>query len=1080
MPLQKQNISVPMLSMDESVDERVLPVDTLRSVKNGQYDKRGSVVKRNGFRRFPNELSDGTPIDTSKTLFSTGDELCLVGNTRLYAYNEKQAVWYDHGPVSPCTGKTENIFRDVNNYALSDIARNGDYVIHAAHQTHVAQQVVGGNDEVRHAIDAQIQTVDGQQVLFPEEIDPFTTTNFTASRAPHAPRCFATGSKLCFLHQRMNVGLPNTLFLHEWDSNTPNVPFNNFGAMTFLPNDLWFNGENTRTYDAVGIEQGIGQGDYLLAYIADSSNSIIIARRDSSHAVQALGNINVNAPYERVALADSTQFPDVFYVIAVAARYAPGPILNSWQVEVWALQKSNMAVVWGPVALRSSPGPLTQELVRSVGCCENDGRLVGTWSVTKPEIPATLACDTENRSCDGLTGGALDRLWVIKNCYLRTRPFSVNNRAYQWLGSAISDAEPDEFNGGTELFECEWLADLMTDDVNPVVIPNWPRRSRLHVFCGLHNVGVAPAAVIDGTAAWVVGSGNNIIHFGDDVYKNMTTSRSFYMEGRPRRHAADEVTLDFREAPLATVVNRGSAIIGGAAWFWYSGSWTEEVSFAYPPVINVPVITPNPGGLAAGTYFYTSHWSTYDEKGNLHRSLPTASVEVEIIPATAPANVTMQVKTLSASTRLAIPNKDVNAVWYRSTDSDPIKRRISRPTLLCANTPMENLTNTSFIDEASTVEGNILYTDGGVEIEAVAPEGGRIPFVAANRVWLGDFFRRDRIQYSKRYAPGTANEDSIAPEFNEAFGYLVRSGRRITGMSELDDKLVVFTEEEIFALAGRGPDDSGANNDFSGLQEVSNDGGCIEARSVVAFPGGVMFQSKAGVYALTRNLSLEFLGRAVEDKLAEYPIITAATLVSKVNEVRFVASNGTRAIILVFNYKWGAWSWWEPRDAVGGQMSIVSAAVHNNEYYVVSRSGNIFVLDAALHKDDTTEYIPLEVETSWLQSAGQSGWQRIWNITALCDRKDAHDLTMTVYNDFDSSPSQTVTWSDATIAAFPELPREQVKTHVLRQKCQAVKVKIADADPGVATTGAGFDIAGIVLEAGVKRGQVKVSRGQRN
>ena len=1064
--LKKTNILLPMAGMDDSVDDALLPIKRLNLVKNGVLDKAGRIVKRKGFSTFTNDLSGGGTIPLVKTLFSTGDELCVVSGERLFSYNAARDRWYDRGAVSPCTGRLNSIYRDTNNYRLSDLSLNGSFVCFASSQHHQHSDAPSGNST--YAVVTSIQTVDGHQTIAPSSHDE----NINFDEAPHAPRTCLTGTKSLVFYQINASGPPNTIRLLEWDSATPTAGFALVGD---VKTDAFHRGENTRIYDAISIDSGTGAGDYIFSYIQDGglpANQIIVERYDSSHALQASSNIPVNAPYSRVAIADSPTISNNFYLIAAA-----DDVERTRHIELWAIRKSDMTAVWGPVIIR----PLAaDEFCGNLGVVECNGRVVGVYTIGDASSEEFFV---EQRSLQAATGTGPNIGLPMYNASLRTRPFCVNGRTYAWMNSAIADSDGGlgglDDNPGTELFEVQWMADLVVNTVNPVT--NTP----LPIFCGVHDVGTSVVHDNSNTSSVQIGSANNVINFGAGKHRHMVTTMNFTLRGQTRRHSADEVTVDFNEAPLVATVHRGAALIGGAAWFWYTGVFTEELSFPYPPIpvddVDFPdEVNPGTGGLPNGVYQYTAVWETYDERGHLHRSVPSPPLEFEVT--SGPSDVDLRAKTLSASTRLQVVSKDVNCVWYRA-DPGGTSKRISQPVRLVPNTPGGPTTST-FRDGGNT-QGTTLYTDGGIELDASCPEGGRIPFVAADRVWLGDFFRKDRIQFSKRYVPGTATEDAIAPEFNEAFGFLVRSGRSITGIGELDDKLIVFTESEVFALSGRGPNDGGGANDYSGLQEISNDAGCIEPRSVIGWPGGLLFQSKAGIYNLSRALSLDYIGKPVEDRVASFQTIVASTLVASDNEIRFVCSDGPEenSIILVYNYKWDQWSFWEPLDSDGGPVGLISAALHGDIYYTAAQDGSIwkYESDSPVWLDEGTGYQSLEIETTWLQSNGQSAWQRIWNVVPLLERAGQHDLTIDLFHDFEEgAPFQSVTFTDADMTGFPGLPRLQPKVHVRRQKCQAIRVLIRDGQPAGATSGRGYISKGITFETGAKPGLVKVAPEQRN
>jgi len=381
--------------------------------------------------------------------------------------------------------------------------------------------------------------------------------------------------------------------------------------------------------------------------------------------------------------------------------------------------------------------------------------------------------------------------------------------------------------------------------------------------------------------------------------------------------------------------------------------------------------------------------------------------------------------------------------------------------------------------------GKLLYTTSG-EIEAVIPEGAKLAVYANDRIWLAGFYRAERLAYSKKITPEGANAQKIAPEFNEAFVLATPAGAAITGLSSMDDKVVAFTRDRVYVVAGDGPDATGQNNTFSGLTLVSSDSGCTDSRSVVAFPGGVLFQSSSGIHLLARNLSVQFIGEAVRDLTLQYPVITSAVAVPAKSQIRFTATtrDGVSGIVIIYDYRVNQWMYWSVTSTISVEVPFVDAVMHNGVYHAIQADGTLWKEDATRWKDDdNTVYYQMNIRTAWLQAAAQSGWQRVYRATALCEQKAPMNLQLSVLNDFNSTTSQIASWDDTAIATFPELPRMQPMVHVKRQQCQAIQLEISDRIPtaGVgATTGEGFTIAGFSLEVGIKRGMVKVSKQQRS
>jgi len=63
-----------------------------------------------------------------------------------------------------------------------------------------------------------------------------------------------------------------------------------------------------------------------------------------------------------------------------------------------------------------------------------------------------------------------------------------------------------------------------------------------------------------------------------------------------------------------------------------------------------------------------------------------------------------------------------------------------------------------------------------------------------------------------------------------------------------------------------------------------------------------MYLSRTGICNLGRGLAVDRVGDEVQDKLAAYPTITSAVVVSAKDQIRFTCldSAGTAGIILVF------------------------------------------------------------------------------------------------------------------------------------------------------------------------------------
>ena len=151
--------------------------------------------------------------------------------------------------------------------------------------------------------------------------------------------------------------------------------------------------------------------------------------------------------------------------------------------------------------------------------------------------------------------------------------------------------------------------------------------------------------------------------------------------------------------------------------------------------------------------------------------------------------------------------------------------------------------------------GGILTT---VENQPAPPTG--LIVLHRNRIFLIPSTDALTLWFSKNIAPATP----VA--FSDTFTQSIDPrGGPVTALATIDDKLLLFKGDRIFFMVGQGPDDLGQNNDLiNGAILITTDCGCIEPRSVVGTPVGIMFQSRKGIYLIDRSLAVQYIGASVE------------------------------------------------------------------------------------------------------------------------------------------------------------------------------------------------------------------------
>jgi hypothetical protein len=164
-----------------------------------------------------------------------------------------------------------------------------------------------------------------------------------------------------------------------------------------------------------------------------------------------------------------------------------------------------------------------------------------------------------------------------------------------------------------------------------------------------------------------------------------------------------------------------------------------------------------------------------------------------------------------------------------------------------------------------------------------------------------------------------------------------------------------------------------------------------------------------------------------------------------------MSATGSTGERLVYAYTNGKWS----RDVVLGGKKIISTAVHAGVVYFLTDDGNVYQETPAAYLD-AGAWITMKVKTAWVHPAGPQGYQWVHRAIWLGDKSTSHDLVVSTYLDYATTPNKTWTWT-ATGGATPldSMPLPQVSLDPPGQRCQAMSWEISDATPTGASVGTG-------------------------
>lgn len=467
-------------------------------------------------------------------------------------------------------------------------------------------------------------------------------------------------------------------------------------------------------------------------------------------------------------------------------------------------------------------------------------------------------------------------------------------------------------------------------------------------------------------------------------------------------------------------------------------------------------IAAQPSGTGnVNQYFYQFTYEWTDNQGNTFKSAPSVPVAVTTT-GNSTGKITLNIPTLTVTNKT-----NVKLVAYRWSTAQQVYYRVTPILDPVLNDP--TVTYVTYVDtlaDASITGNDIIYTTGGV-VENIAPPASDIMTMFDSRLWLVSAEDRNLLWFSKQVIEATPVEMSdlftiFVPPTISTQG----STGEITALSPMDDKLIVFKRNAIFYINGAGPDNTGNNNQYSPATFVTSNVGCSNQRSIVFMPQGLMFQSEGkGIWLLERNLNVTYIGAPVERYNGS--LVTSAVLVPNTNQVRFTLDSGEW---LMYDYYYGQWG-----TFVGNQ--VLSSCIYNQLHTVLGYTGNVSRETPGSYLDGVTP-VNMRFKTGPINLGTLQGYQRSYFFYLLGQYLSAHNLTVSIYFDYEQSPSQVVPITPLT-PAQPEVPvdgypqtLESWRIFLSRQRCMAFAVEIAESSTG----GPGLNLSGLNLVVGMKKG----------
>jgi hypothetical protein len=544
--------------------------------------------------------------------------------------------------------------------------------------------------------------------------------------------------------------------------------------------------------------------------------------------------------------------------------------------------------------------------------------------------------------------------------------------------------------------------------------------------------------------------------------------------------SGDHLTFDFTDDNRYQSAESGDLAYWGGGLIQYTdGEYVHESGFIQRPILSAADGAGT--GLVAGDVFqYILVYEWFDRWGNYHQSEPGTNTDGLVVQHTVPNNgagqgtidVTLRHCTLSLRQRQTATQHRIQHALYRADISAGAAASVfgvffREFTVSATPATRDNdpLATTSLVvndNGANFSTANpTLYTTGGV-LEQDSVFGGGTAFVRhKNRLWSAGGEEPDIIWYSQEETEQRPAEWNIAQQVRAP-------GEVINSLASLDDALVAFSEDRIYAIVGEGPNSTGdpQSGSFSAPILIHSDGGCAQPRGTVSTPLGVFYVGAQGFYLLDRSRSSQYIGDPVQDTFAAFPRVRAAVYVPHRGEVRWLCQDTNQSSwrVIVFDFEAKKWSVWTHSQAALG----VDATYSDGAWYYLTKTGVVRKESATVFTDDGTWY-GVGIITGHMAFGDWQTYKRVRRIRPIIEKRGTGGMTVEMIRNGHAfgtaNQGQTFTWTEAEVAALSE---NGMRAHVHYQKGHRYQFRFLETQPASPDEGLAF--IGCSFEVGIRGG----------
>jgi len=1095
----KQAIDISFAKgLDTKTDPKRLSIGNFLALNNMVFTKGQQLTKRNGYQQL------STLPNTSYSYLTTyRDNLTAIG-TNIAAYNETNAQWVQKGNIQPLSLFTQPVLRNNYNQTVGDSAVASNGLVCTAYLENQGGSIVN-----KYVIE---DSVTGQVIVAPAVIPVASGTVSGGMRVFVLGQSFVivfTNTISATAHLQyvaISIQNPSTISANT-DIASSYISATTLSWDGFVADNILYISWNTTsggqsvkiTYitSAFVIATPVTLSGYkstmtsLTADVTGTMPVIYLSFYNSSASTgfTAVFNAQLNLILNPIEIISSTTVLNltsaaqngvcsIFYEVSNAYSYDSGIPTNYINgVTVTPLGTTFHSVFSsgaGTITASSATG-----LVNGMHLVDNttSGNIAAGTTFTISGTTLTLSANTAGNSAsspgDSMAAATVgSTVTIIRSVGLASKAFIINGVIY-FLSAYQSTYQPTYF--------------VINGSVSTQAMPVVTAKMAYQNGGGYLTTGL-PGVTVNGTTAWMPYLFKDLlaaVNKGTNVPAGTQTAGVYSQTG------VNLAKIIFGTQMLDTAeIGNDLHLSGGFLWM-YDGQIPVEHNFLLWPDMDTTTTTDAASWSASGgsmvakpdgstntnAYYYQVTYEWTDNQGNAFRSAPSIPIPVTTTGSGSSGSVTLNIPTLRLTYKIASPVKIVIYRWSVGQQIYYQTTSITSPLLNDTTTDQVQFVDTN--SDATILGNNIIYTNGGV-VEDINAPASNIMALFDTRLWLVDAEDRNLLWYSKQVIEATP------VEMSDLFTFYIppttateTSSGNIGALFPMDDKLIIFKENSaIYYINGTGPDNTGANNNYSQPIFITSTIGCSNQNSIVLIPMGLMFQSNKGIWLLGRDLSTTYIGAPVEQYNSA--IVESADAIPGTNQVRFILNNG---ITLMYDYYYGQWGTF---SGVPG----VSACIYQQLHTFINAQGGVFQENVGSYLDGSNPVL-MSFQTGPLRLGDLQNYQRTYWYFLLGTYLSPHKLYMSNYYDYSVNPQDSVLitpnnyaatwgtpgpWGEAIGPAWggphyatdnPSLENWKIFSN---RRCMALSIgmeEIYDPSFGV-SAGAGLTLSGISLVVGFK------------